>query len=322
MGTATPALRRLQQMTLPRLFVGGVPMVVGSAARLPTPVAVHAVRALRLRQGDLVVLFDGHGSAYEGTLIVGGGGARGAVAVALTAQRTAPCGGGAARVTLAHAVCSASDAVVRAATELGAAVVVPVVSARSASARGAAAAAAAGVGTGGGAGDSRRGRRGLDDRWRAISIAACEQCGRDTLPDIAPPVSLADFLARGPSSDVRLIADPWGAPGLREATAALSGVQCRTVTLLVGPEGGWAPGEVDAAAAAGCASAAPAVSAPWPMRVPCGFKLIDVCAPACRYRRVGAGPRVLRSETAALALLAMVQAEWGDMRAGSAEAAM
>ena len=281
-------------MRIPRLFVGGgVPIAARCRVMLPPAVAAHAARALRLRDGSGVVIFDGAGGAYQGRLVMAG--PRDGVAVAVSAacppalqQRPTP------RLVLAHAVCAATDDVVRSATELGVAAIVPVVSARSGGARGSAAAACVGQ-DGSGASNSAR-AQGLQERWRAIAIAACEQSGRNTLPEIPPPVSFSAFL--GPAAAaaaaaardgvVRLVADPWGAPGLDRdgsggggAPAAVSGV-----TLLVGPEGGWTEGEVAAAERAG-------------------------------FVRFGAGPRVLRTETAAVALLAIVQHTWGDMRFGS-----
>jgi 16S rRNA (uracil1498-N3)-methyltransferase len=112
--------------------------------------------------------------------------------------------------------------------------------------------------------------------WRGIAIAACEQCGRARIPVLAEPQPLAVRLA-APASGLRILL----APGADAALAAAAhGAQA--VELLVGPEGGLDDGELEAALAAG-------------------------------YRACRLGPRVLRSETAAIAAIAILQAVAGDL---------
>jgi 16S rRNA (uracil1498-N3)-methyltransferase len=114
--------------------------------------------------------------------------------------------------------------------------------------------------------------------WRGIVIAACEQCGRARLPSLAEPMGLAAWLAQTPAAGMRqlLLAPDAGTSLVQAATGAAS------VTLLVGPEGGLEEPERDAALAVGYLS--------------------------CRL-----GPRVLRSETAAVAALSVLQAVAGDL---------
>ena len=109
-------------------------------------------------------------------------------------------------------------------------------------------------------------------------IAACEQCGRARLPSLAEPLGLAARLAQAPAADMRhlLLAPDAGTSLVAAATGA------RSVTLLVGPEGGLEESERDAALAVGY--------------LPCRL-----------------GPRVLRSETAAVAALSVLQAVAGDL---------
>ena len=105
---------------------------------------------------------------------------------------------------------------------------------------------------------------------------ACEQCGRARVPVLAEPQPLATRLA-APASGLRILL----APGADVALAAAAhGAQA--VELLVGPEGGLDDGEREAALAAG-------------------------------YRACRLGPRVLRSETAAIAAIAILQAVAGDL---------
>ena len=113
-------------------------------------------------------------------------------------------------------------------------------------------------------------------RWQDIAIAACEQCGRTVVPTIAPIISLAEALNRLPENGTRLLMSlnrPQALNQLPTPPAA---------TLLVGPEGGFSAAEE-----------ALAISQ-------FGFNGISL------------GPRVLRTETAALAAIAAMQMLWGD----------
>ena len=115
--------------------------------------------------------------------------------------------------------------------------------------------------------------------WRGIVVAACEQCGRARLPAVDSPTMLAAWLARPAEAGLRrLQLDPAGREALAAAAAGATAIE-----LLVGPEGGLDDAERDDAAAAGY--------------LPCTL-----------------GPRVLRSETAALAAIAVLQAAAGDLR--------
>jgi|SoiMethySBSTD1v2_1073268.scaffolds.fasta_scaffold14684_11 16S rRNA (uracil1498-N3)-methyltransferase len=112
--------------------------------------------------------------------------------------------------------------------------------------------------------------------WQAIAAAACEQCGRNVVPPVLPVVSLTNWLASLPEDALRLTLSPDGPVTLREVTP----IADRAI-LLVGPEGGLAPRERQDAQTAG-------------------------------FTGVRLGPRVLRTETAAVAALAAMQALWGD----------
>ena len=113
--------------------------------------------------------------------------------------------------------------------------------------------------------------------WQAVAVAACEQCGRNRVPAVHPLLPLRDWLQQpAAAGELRLSLAPEAAAGLRQL-----GRPAGRVTVLAGPEGGLTAAELDAAAAAGFL----------PLRL---------------------GPRVLRTETAAVALLAAMQALWGD----------
>ncbi len=126
----------------------------------------------------------------------------------------------------------------------------------------------------------------LDDRqaakklrhWQAIVAGACEQCGRSVPPDVHPPQELAAYLASAPRDGQRFVLSPGGPTSL----AGLASVTTR-VKLLIGPEGGLDDIELERAAQTG-------------------------------YTPVQLGPRVLRTETAGIVALTVLQALWGDLQ--------
>ncbi|MEW5770995.1 MAG: 16S rRNA (uracil(1498)-N(3))-methyltransferase [Pseudomonadota bacterium] len=115
--------------------------------------------------------------------------------------------------------------------------------------------------------------------WQAVVVSACEQCGRNLVPEVR---AIAEFdawrRARGADAGLGLLLDPEAEHSLADLPAPAG-----EVTLLAGPEGGFDATERAAARAAG-------------------------------FVAVRLGPRVLRTETAALAALAAMQALWGDYR--------
>ena len=114
-------------------------------------------------------------------------------------------------------------------------------------------------------------------RWQDIAISACEQSGRSIIPEVLPPLPFAEYL-RQAHTGLRLIASL-----NRAQTLAAIAPQPEKAVLLAGPEGGWTAEEEAAAAAAG-------------------------------FTAISLGPRVLRTETAASAAIAAMQALWGDWR--------
>jgi 16S rRNA (uracil1498-N3)-methyltransferase len=113
--------------------------------------------------------------------------------------------------------------------------------------------------------------------WRAIAIAACEQCGRNRLPQLAPPLPLADFLKRPGDGATRLLLAPTADARIQDLPRTAG-----PVTVLIGPEGGLTEAEHAAARSAG-------------------------------FTTVRLGPRILRTETAAIAALSVLQREFGDL---------
>jgi 16S rRNA (uracil1498-N3)-methyltransferase len=240
----------------PRFFVGPVlaPGMVGTAFALPEAVAHHAVRVVRLAVGDTLTLFTGTGGEYAATLVaVHKRGAEARIDAFDPVERETPVA-----VTLAQAIAAndAMDYAVRKATELGIAAIQPLITERSAPLPAA-----------------ERGER-RQAHWRQVAIAACEQCGRNRVPDVRPVQPLGPWLGAWREGGVLF------AP---TATATLAALAAAPAALLVGPEGGFTTVEVAAAERAGLTA-------------------------------VRLGPRVLRTETAGAAALAAINALWGDWR--------
>jgi 16S rRNA (uracil1498-N3)-methyltransferase len=231
---------------------------VGSEYALPDAVAHHALRVLRLVVGDRIVLFTGAGGEFAATLARAN--KRDAVAridafdpVERESDFT---------VTLVQGIAAndAMDHAVRRAVELGAAAIQPVLTTRSARVP-----------------DGERGGKRLA-HWRQIVIAACEQCGRNRVPEVRSVVTLEHWLADRNAAATGLVL----APTADVAIAATPRPQ-HALDMLVGPEGGFTADEIALAQRSGMAA-------------------------------VRLGPRVLRAETAALASLAAINALWGDFR--------
>jgi 16S rRNA (uracil1498-N3)-methyltransferase len=237
----------------PRLHCEAV-LSPGASLELTERAARH-VAALRLKAGDEVVLFNGDGAESSATLVaVGRRGVVAAVRERRAVDRESPL-----EVHLAQGICAGDrmDLVLQKATELGVASIQPVATARSIVrlAR------------------DRRERR--EAHWQNVVIAACEQCGRNLVPPVAPTTGLAEFVALPARGGTRILLAPDGAAQLRTL------VPRAPVTVLIGPEGGLSPEERELAAGRG-------------------------------FTAVRFGPRILRTETAPLAALAALQAIYGD----------
>lgn len=238
----------------PRLYVDA-PLAAGTSSTLPEAAAHHAVRALRLQSGDDVVLFNGGGGEYAAKIDAI---AKAAVSVRIEAfsaiERESPLA-----VTLVQGLSSGErmDLTVQKSVELGVCAIQPVATEKSVVRL---------------AGERAAARRA---HWQRVAIAACEQCGRNRIPEVRPLQPLARYVP--PADALKLVLAPDARVGLKQA---LDGNPA-TIVLAVGPEAGFSESEEQFLVAAG-------------------------------FRPVTLGPRILRTETAAPAALAALNALQGD----------
>ena len=239
----------------PRFFTD-LPLASGAEVELPDRVVRH-LAVLRLRIGDLLTLFNGSGGEYECTLSrTTKNSVRARVLTWHDLERESGI-----EITLAQGLSGSDrmDYAMQKATELGVRAIRVLTTERSVVRLS----------------DERADRRLA--HWRHVVTAACEQCGRNRLPEVHPVATLGAFLS-GTDTDVgaqRLLLAPSGTVRLRELAPA------DRVIVLIGPEGGLSEDEQRRVLGAG-------------------------------FTAVRIGPRVLRTETAPLAAIAALQAMWGD----------
>ncbi len=229
-----------------------------SECRLPPAQAHHALRVLRLKAGDAVTLFNGDGAEY-GAVIASA--AKNALSVKV-GERRAVERESRLEIVLGQALSSGErmDYTVQKAVELGVAAIDPLSASRSVVRL-----------------DTERAAK-RASHWQSVVIAACEQCGRNRVPPVAPVVALDAWLAQRGSRDaaLRVLLSPQAETQLRDLPKPDG-----AVVLLAGPEGGFTREE-------------------------------EILARGGGFTSVRLGPRVLRTETAAVAALAAMQTLWGD----------
>jgi 16S rRNA (uracil1498-N3)-methyltransferase len=217
----------------------------------------HIARVLRLRAGDGLTLFNGRGGEYGGRIEeMHRDSVRVSVLEHRDEERESPF-----HLTLAQGISRGErmDWVVQKATELGVSRIVPLFTERSVVHL-----------------DEKQAAKKVQ-HWRAIAIAACEQSGRNQVPEIDTPISLYDLLEQRTAGAVALLLSPGAALRITDVPAAEAGA-----TVLIGPEGGLAQVEQETALRSG-------------------------------FTPVRLGPRVLRTETAAVCALTLLQQKFGDL---------
>ena len=217
----------------------------------------HISRVLRLRTGDALTLFNGQGGEYGGsieeihrdTVVV-------SVLERREMERESPF-----QLTLAQGISRGErmDWVVQKATELGVWRIQPLFTERSVVQL-----------------DEKQAIRKIQ-HWRSIAVAACEQSGRNRVPEITQPVGLCEMLEHHIPGGTALLLSPGASLRIADIASAAA-----HATVLIGPEGGLA--DVEQAAA-----------------IKSGFTPVRL------------GPRVLRTETAAVCALTLLQQKFGDL---------
>jgi len=243
-------------MRLTRVYVETC-LEAGAALELPPETAAHVAKVLRARVGDGLILFNGDGREFSAEIeSVRGARVRASVGPGTFVDRES-----ALAVTLVQSVPRGDrmDFIVQKATELGVARIVPTLSQRSVVRL-----------------DARQSEA-KATHWRAVVVSACEQCGRNRVPAVEEPRQLIDYLGAAAGGGTRLVLEPDA--DADTVTRDVAG----SVEIEIGPEGGFAPDELEAFHLAG-------------------------------FKRVRFGPRILRTETAAIAALTWLQTQFGDMR--------
>ncbi|MBE0613648.1 MAG: 16S rRNA (uracil(1498)-N(3))-methyltransferase [Burkholderiales bacterium] len=228
----------------------------GAEISLPEGAARHAVTVLRLQAGDALSLFNGAGGEYQASILAV---SKREVRVRVAEHHASECESP-LDITLALGISAGErmDFSLQKATELGVTAIQPLATERSV------------VKLAG----ERAGKR--QQHWQHVVIAACEQCGRNRVPIVAPVQKLYAYLAAVDRGKRLLMLSPQADTPLKRIAPAPATV------LLIGAEGGFAPAEHQAAQASG-------------------------------FEPVSLGRRILRTETAPIAALAVLQALWGDL---------
>ncbi|MHB1389860.1 MAG: RsmE family RNA methyltransferase [Thermoleophilia bacterium] len=239
----------------------------GARAPLSAVDSFHVVRVLRLRPGDGVQLAGGEGRVFSGTIAAGATTGGGTVVVEvgdeISAAGAEPAGGAAFSVVQTLPRGRKMDLVAEKLSELGVHQLTPVTSDRSVA-------------------REVPGREGKLERWRRVARAAAAQAKRTQIMEIPAPQPLTRWLS-GFSGDILVLTtEVEGIPlGAAVKTLPESGADAeRPLALVVGPEAGFSPAEIDALAAGGAVF-------------------------------VTLGPLVLRTETAALVAATIVMHQLG-----------
>lgn len=231
----------------PRVFIAAALEQAGEVALEDAP-AHHLARVLRLKEGDALTVFNGRGGEWDAEFI---GRRRVRLRSHSDVERESPL-----QVTLVQGVSSGErmDYTVQKAVELGVFAIQPLLTRRGV------------VRLEGNRASARA------QHWQKVAIAACEQSGRNRVPEIMPLLAFHQYQPQG--EGIRLLLSGKGR-SIREMKVETQ------ATLAAGPEAGFAPEEQSALERAG-------------------------------FVKASLGPRVLRTETAALAALAALNALRGD----------
>jgi len=222
--------------------------------------AHHALKVMRLKSNDQLILFNGDGSDYTGQVI---NISKRQVEVLIKSKKNIGNESN-LRVILLQALTSSEkmDLIIQKTTELGISEIQPIICERSL---------------------VKIKKEKLEKKllhWRQVSIAACEQCGRAEIPKIHEPENIIKYLERILESDkdTKLILSPEASKSLDKIAPILD----QGIKILIGPEGDFTKQELD-------------------LSIQKSFSPIKI------------GPRILRTETAPIAILSILQYKYGDI---------
>ena len=241
-------------MVTPRFYIDA-PLQTGAEVELPTGVANHCSRVLRLKESAPLVLFNGQGGEFNARLVS----VEKRRVTALLDEWSGREAESPLRVQIAQGISKGErmDFTVQKAVELGVYGITPIITERTV------------VNLKGERAEKRR------MHWQGVVVAACEQSGRNKIPLVEPLVNFKQWISQ-PRQGLKLVLHHRAAQDLQAMEKPEGGV-----TLLIGPEGGLSEQEIMLAEQAG---------------------FVSVCL----------GPRILRTETAALTTLSLLQLLWGD----------
>ena len=240
-------------MKSPRTFQN-TPLEAGYDIELEKNACHHLTRVLRLKNGDDITLFNGDGHEYPATLLIQGKKIFAQIINQVATDRESNL-----NITLLQGISKGDrmDICIQKAVELGVNKIIPVICQRTV------------VNL-----KAERSEKKLR-HWQGIVISACEQSGRNKLPELAKPKTLKETLEYS-FTGLNLTLDP-----LTEFSFASFEPESNEVTLLIGPEGGLTQDEIE-------------------LSLKNNFK-------AARM-----GKRILRTETASIAAISALQTLWGD----------
>jgi 16S rRNA (uracil1498-N3)-methyltransferase len=242
-------------MRIPRVYSPQT-ITIGDCIELEAGAARHLTSALRMRSGQLVTIFNGHGGEYTAELVEA---KKGKATVRITefdkADRESNLS-----IHLAIGISRGErmDLIVQKATELGVSKITPLFTERC---------------------EVKLSGDRLDKKvshWQQVAISACEQCQRNSLPSINAPVKIDQWQDNCDAS-LKLVLHHRTDQSLSDMPPPNG-----QVALLIGPEGGLSEREIEQAISLG-------------------------------FSPLALGPRVLRTETAPLAAISILQSLWGDM---------
>ncbi|RRJ83502.1 16S rRNA (uracil(1498)-N(3))-methyltransferase [Aestuariirhabdus litorea] len=231
------------------------PMQADARVELNETAANHVARVLRMKAGDPLVLFDGEGNGFQARVDqVEKRRVQVVIESVLESATESPLS-----IHLGQVMSRGDrmDWAIQKATEMGVTEITPLLSERCE------------VKLSSDRADKRQ------QHWQQVAISACEQCGRNRVPRVHPPRPLTQW-ASEQNSDLKLVLHHRTEQSLSSLSAP------RTLSLLIGPEGGLSPLEIEQSLKLG-------------------------------FRPTALGPRVLRTETAPVAALALAQYLWGDI---------